>query len=517
MRFTSRVAEAHPAVLGESSRLADYMRWLETTRGLRFAGYHELWAWSVNDLEAFWGSLWEYFGVEASRPYARVLGRREMPGAEWFPGAELSYVEHVFRGRDDDAVAIVHASELRPQAELSWGELRALTGAIAAGLRGLGVGPGDRVAGYLPNVPEAVAAFFACASIGAIWSCCSPDFGARSVVDRFAQIEPKVLFCVDGYRYGGRDFPRGEVVAQLARELPSVERIVLLPYLDPEAAIDGTLPWASLLTPGPLEIAHLPFDHPLWILSSSGTTGPPKAIVQGQGGILLEHLKALHFHVDARPGDRLFWFTTTGWMMWNMLVGGLLADAAIVLYDGSPAAARMGVLWDLAETARITCFGTSAAYIHACMKIGVEPAAGRDLSRLRAVGSTGSPLSASGVRWVYDRLGSETWLFSMSGGTDVCTAFVGGVPTLPVYEGELQGRALGAKVEAYDEQEELDAGEDFTTVGVLLAPREDGERLWDTTMVLVSGNLELTQTEVDERSRLWPTTAGPQAGPPIGH
>jgi acetoacetyl-CoA synthetase len=423
------------------------MRWLETEKELSFDGYHELWAWSVGNLEAFWESLWQYFDVEVSRPYERVLGRREMPGAEWFPGAELSYVAHVFRGRRDAEVAIVHASELRPLAELSWGELRTLTGALAAGLRGLGVGPGDRVAGYLPNVPEAVAALLACASIGAVWSCCSPDFGARSVVDRFAQIEPKVLFAVDGYRYGGRDFPRGDVVAQLAGELPGLEHVVLLPYLDPSAAIEGVLPWQSLLAPAPLEFAQLPFDHPLWVLYSSGTTGLPKAIVHGQGGILLEHLKALHFHTDARAGDRLFWFTMTGWMMWNYLVGGLLTDAAIVLYDGSPTDA----LWDLAESAGITCFGTSAAYIHHCMKAGVKPAAGRDLSRLRAVGSTGSPLSAAGFRWIYDELGDETWLFSMSGGTDVCTAFVGGVPTLPVYEGELQGRALGAKVEAFDE------------------------------------------------------------------
>ena len=451
MRFTSGVAIRYPGALAETSRLADYTRWLETARGLHFGGYHELWAWSVDDLGAFWESVWQYFGVEASRPYDQVLGRRDMPGAEWFPGAELSYVEHMFRGRDDDSTAIVHASELRPQAELSWGELRALSGAIAAGLRGLGVEPGDRVAGYLPNIPEAVAAFFACASIGAVWSCCSPDFGARTVLDRFAQIEPKVLLCVDGYRYGGRDFPRGEVVEQLARELPRLEQVVLLPYLDPGARIARTLPWELLLAPAALEFEQLPFDHPLWVLYSSGTTGLPKAIVHGQGGILLEHLKVLNFHVDARPGDRLFWFTTTGWMMWNLLVGGLLTGAAIVLYEGSPATKKMGVLWELAEAAEITCFGTSAAYIHACMKAGVKPAHGRDLHRLRAVGSTGSPLSAAGFRWIYDELGDETWLFSMSGGTDVCTAFVGGVPTLPVVEGELQGRALGAKVEAFDE------------------------------------------------------------------
>jgi acetoacetyl-CoA synthetase len=442
MRFTTSVAEAptrHPGGLGDASRLADY------TRLSGFRDYHELWAWSVGDLDSFWSSIWQYFEVDGS--YERVLGRHEMPGAEWFPGAELSYAAHVFRGRADDEVAIVAASELRPQVELTWGELRSLTAAVAAGLRARGVGRGDRVAGYLPNVPEAVAAFLACASIGAVWSCCSPDFGVRAVVDRFAQIEPKVLLAVDGYRYNGRDFDRRDVVAQLAREIPSLEYVVVLPYLATSGHVPGSDPWTRLLVAGALEPAQLPFDHPLWVLYSSGTTGLPKAIVHGQGGILLEHLKALHFHTDVRPGDRLFWFTTTGWMMWNYLVGGLLTGTAIVLYDGAPD----DTLWNLAESAGVTCFGTSAAYLHSCLKAGVKPGRGRDLSRLRAVGSTGSPLSPAGFRWVYDELGDDTWLFSMSGGTDVCTAFVGGVPTLPVYEGELQGPALGAKVEAFDE------------------------------------------------------------------
>ncbi|HEY6016851.1 MAG TPA: acetoacetate--CoA ligase [Gaiellaceae bacterium] len=431
----------------ESSRLTRYLR----ARG--FESYEELWRWSVTDLDGFWGSLWEEFEVQASRPYERVLGRREMPGAEWFPGAELSYVEHMFRGRDDGAVAIVHASELRPQAETTWGELRALTARIRAGLRQHGVERGDRVVAYMPNIPETIAAFFACASIGAVWSSCSPDFGARSVVDRFAQIEPKVLLAVDGYRYGGKDFDRADVLAQLRREIPTLEHVFVLPYLGAEGN------WDELLADGELEFAQLPFDHPLWVLYSSGTTGLPKAIVHGQGGILLEHLKKLNLHADLRTGDRFFWFTTTGWMMWNFLVGGLLTDAAIVLYDGNPATPTLDRLWDLAESAGITCFGTSAAFVNACMKAGVEPRRGRDLSRLRAVGSTGSPLSVDGFRWVYEHVGRDTWLFSTSGGTDVCTAFVGGVPILPVYEGELQGRSLGAKVEAFDEQGNSVVGE----------------------------------------------------------
>jgi acetoacetyl-CoA synthetase len=380
-----------------------------------------------------------------------------MPGADWFPGAELNYVEHIFRGKADSDVAVFHASELRDLGELTWGELRDQVARLAVGLRGLGVERGDRVVAYMPNVPETLAAFLATASIGAVWSSCSPDFGARSVVDRFAQIEPKVLFCVDGYRYNGKDFDRRDVIAGLQREMPSLERTVVLPYLDPAADLSGlaaATPWADLLAAGEgadLGFEKVPFGHPLWVLYSSGTTGLPKAIVQGQGGILLEHLKKLHLHVDAQEGDRIFWFTTTGWMMWNFLVGALLTPAAIVTYDGSPGHPDMSVLWDLAERSGMTCFGTSASYVAACMKAGAEPASANDLSRLRSVGSTGSPLSPEGFDWLYEHVGRDTWLFSTSGGTDVCTAFVGGVPLLPVYRGELQARSLGAKVEAFDE------------------------------------------------------------------
>ena len=347
---------------------------------------------------------------------------------------------------------------------------------IAGGLRALGVGRGDRVAAYVPNIPEAVAAFLATASLGAVWSSCSPDFGARSVIDRFAQIEPKVLLAVDGYRYNGRDFDRTDTVRGIHEEVGG--RLVRLGYLD------GSGWEAGFEQPGALTFERVPFDHPLWVLYSSGTTGLPKAIVHGQGGILLEHLKKLHLHVDAQAGDRVFWFTTTGWMMWNFLVSGLLTEAAIVLYDGSPGHPDMGVLWDLAERAHVTTFGTSAAYIAACMKAGVEPGDGRDLSRLRAVGSTGSPLSPEGFRWVYDHVGSDTWLFSTSGGTDLCTAFVGGCPILPVYEGELQARALGAAVEAWDpdgrplvgEVGELVVTKPMPSMPLYLFSDPDGER-----------------------------------------
>jgi acetoacetyl-CoA synthetase len=447
------VSEAPPilwepsAELVENARLTEYRRWLAAERGVELDGYEALWRWSVEDLEAFWRSIWDYFGVRSSQPPGDVLADRTMPGAKWFPGTQVNYAEHVLSGKPEDRVAILHQSELRPLSEMTWGELLDLTGRIRAGLVAAGVGRGDRVAAYLPNIPETVAALMAVASLGAIWSSAAPEFGAKSVVDRFAQIEPKVLLAIDGYRYNGRDHDRSAVVQQLADAIPSLEKVFTLPYL---GAAEGN--WDELVgNSGELAFEPVPFDHPLWVLYSSGTTGLPKAIVQGHGGILLEHLKKLHLHTDLHEGDRMFWFSTTGWMMWNFLVSGLLTDAAIVLYDGSPAVDDMNVVWDLAANTGMTCLGTSAGYIGACMKAGVEPSRGRDLSRLRAVGSTGSPLSPEGFDWIYEHVGRDTWLFSTSGGTDVCTAFVGGVATLPVYRGELQARSLGAAIEAFDE------------------------------------------------------------------
>ena len=442
----------------ENANISRYMEWLKREKNLSFSDYGELWEWSVSEVEEFWASIWEYFNVKASKPYSRVLNSRGMPGYKWFEGAELNYAEHVFRNARPDEPAVLHQSEIRPLGTVTWRELQEKVGALAAGLEELGVERGDRVVAYLPNVPEALIAFLACASLGAIWSSCSPDFGLGSVVDRFTQIEPKVLFAVDGYRYGGKDYDRTEVVAKLQEEMPTLEKTVVLPYLAEEpdtSGLDNVVFWDELLSENEgaqLRFEQVPFDHPLWVLYSSGTTGLPKAIVQGHSGILLEHLKKVHLHIDLGPDDKFFWFTTTGWMMWNVLVSGLLSGSTILTYDGNPGYPDMNTLWEFAQETGMTCFGTSAGYLTACMNSGIEPGRDFDLSALKSVGSTGSPLPPEGFDWVYENVKEDLWLFSTSGGTDLCTAFVGGCPLLPVKSGELQCRSLGAKVEAFDEE-----------------------------------------------------------------
>jgi acetoacetyl-CoA synthetase len=437
-----------------ASRVAGLARWLREQRDLDLPDYAALHAWSVTDLEGFWSAVSAFLGVRWSTPPERTLGSRDMPGAQWFPGGRLNYSEHLLYPLapvDPADVAVVVAREDGVEATVTWAELRAQVAGAQRWLRRQGVGRGDRVAALLPNGLEALVGVLATASIGAIWSSCSPDFGARAIADRFTQIEPTVLLAVDGYSYGGKQFDVRGTVRALVSELPSLRATVLVPYLDPAASVDGQVPWSELLaTPGELEFEPMAFGDPLWVLYSSGTTGLPKPILHGHGGMLLEHVKQLALHLDLGPGDRFFWFSTTGWMMWNLLVSGLAVGATIVLYDGNPAHPAADALWRLAERHRITYLGVSAPYLQACRAAGLRPGRDLDLSALRSVGSTGAPLPPEGFAWVYDDVSSEVMLSSLSGGTDVCTAFVGGVPLLPVRAGEIPCRLLGCAVEAFD-------------------------------------------------------------------
>ncbi|MFI7075937.1 acetoacetate--CoA ligase [Micromonospora sp. NPDC049903] len=442
-----------PADVLQRSRIGAYLRWLAEHRGLEFADYEALWQWSVTDLDAFWRSIWDHFEVVTHTPPTATLAARDMPGARWFPDATLNYAENVLRmpGRaDDDPVVIAH-SQTRAPVTLTAVELREQVRRVAAGLRRLGVGAGDRVAAYAPNIPETYVLLLATASLGAIFSSCAPEFGTRSVTDRWQQIEPTVLVAVDGYRYGDKPVDRRTEVAAIRAALPSLRHTVSIGYLDPSAPPPAdALSWAELAAPTdePATFTPVPFDHPLYVLYSSGTTGLPKPIVHGHGGILLEHLKMLALHHDLGPADRFFWFTTTGWMMWNFLVSGPAVGATIVLFDGNPGHPDLGGLWRLAEETGTTYFGTSAPYLLACRKAGLVPREIADLSALRGLGSTGAPLPAEGFTWVYESVGTDLQLQSLSGGTDVCTGFVGGVPLLPVHAGEITCRALGARVEA---------------------------------------------------------------------
>jgi acetoacetyl-CoA synthetase len=431
----------------EGSCLRAFERFLKREHGLLFASYDELWRWSVTDVGAFWRAVADFFEVRFhTAPGPALQGK--LPAPRWFAGGTLNYAEHALRG-SPAALAVIFRSEDGRRVELRAGELRDQVARLRAGLVRLGVNKGDRVAALLPNRPETLALFLATASLGAIWSSCAPEFGVASVLDRFRQIEPKLFVTVDGYRYGGKSFDRSADVQAIAAGLPGAVTVVL-----PELGTDipNTLPFTELLAEAKAELAFepVPFDHPLWILYSSGTTGLPKPIVQGHGGILLEHLKALALHGDLGKADRFFWFSTTGWMMWNFLVSGLLVGSTLVLYDGSPAHPGLDTLWRLAAEEGVTYFGTSAPYLIACKKARLRPAQKFDLSRLKAVGTTGAPLPADGFGWVYSEVGRDLLLASISGGTDVCTAFVLSCPVLPVHAGEIQCRGLGAKVEAFD-------------------------------------------------------------------
>jgi acetoacetyl-CoA synthetase len=456
------------------ANLTAFTSWLADERGLRFDDYHALWRWSVEDLEGFWQAVWDYCGIRASVPPERVLGRRAMPGAEWFPGARLNYAEHVLRREQPGADALLFLSETTPAAGLDWADFAGQVRVLATRLRGMGVRPGDRVASYLPNIPQTVIAMLATTSIGAIWTGCSPDFGWRGVLDRFRQLRPRVLFCADGYTYGGRTFDRSSELQQIVQGLDGLEHVVRVPLPgQPGAAGEGwagradeglgaggpgarqVVSWDELLDHPQVPAAEfafeqVPFDHPLWILFSSGTTGLPKAIVHSHGGILLEQMKLQVLHMDLRPGDRMFFFTTSGWMMWNFLVSSLLVGVCPVLYDGSPAHPDLDVLWRIAQDCGVSFFGASPAYVDMMAKAGIVPAAMFDLSGLRAIMPAGSSVSAECTAWFYENVKPDVWVCTGSGGTDVCTGFVGGVSTQPVYAGEIQAPHLGVAAYAFN-------------------------------------------------------------------
>jgi acetoacetyl-CoA synthetase len=438
------------------ARVTRFMTWLAGRGTLDSGGYQDLWNWSVTDPAAFWSAVWDYFGVLGDRGDGPVLDGHVMPDVQWFGGATLNYARNALRTAwtDPDRTAIIFDSERGRAGSLSYGDLAQQVARVARGLAGLGVGPGDRVAALLPNVPEAVVGLLAAASLGAIWSSCSPDFGAQSVIDRFAQIEPAVLIVCDGYAYNGKEYSRAEMVEEVTAALPGLSAVVQVNLIGDAAPPEGTLRWDDLGSDGDQhepEFEEVPFAHPLWVVYSSGTTGLPKPIMHGHGGVVLEHLKALSFHQDLRPGDVFTWYTTTGWMMWNYLAGGLLAGVTIVLYDGSATYPETDRLWRLAAEHGVTYLGVGAPYLLACMKAGLRPGAEVGLPALRAIGSTGSPLPPEAFGWVYEAVKPDLLLGSFSGGTDLCTGFVGPCPLLPVRAGVISGRCLGAAVEAYDE------------------------------------------------------------------
>ncbi len=440
----------------EQSNMVAYLNWLQKKYALSFKDYQAFWQWSVDYPENFWESLWNYFEIKSYSPYQQVLSDDPMPHVRWFEGATLNYAEHVFRNKTDKHPALIFCSERKEPEAMSWRVFEAHTAALQAYFRLQGISAGDRVAAFVPNIPQASIALMATLSLGAVWSSCSPDFGAESVLDRFRQIEPKILIAVDGYTYNGKPYDCMKQVKQIKEALPSVEQVILIPYLNekPDSKdLDNAVLWGQVIeTPHQeLTFTPVPFSHPIWILYSSGTTGLPKAITHCHGGMLLEHLKYLSLHNDVKPGEHFFWFSTTGWMMWNFVQASLLAGATMVLYDGSAGYPGLTALWRLAERLPIHHFGTSAPFLLACMKKQLSPGGQFKLSALRSIGSTGSPLPPEAFDYVYEQIKKDVWLCSMSGGTDVCTAWVGGCILKPVYDGEIQCRCLGASLYAYDD------------------------------------------------------------------
>lgn len=447
------------------SNLHGYVQWLQRQYQLTFDDYETLWKWSIENPADFWKSIWEFFEIKSYTPYKEVMSKDPMPHTQWFDGATLNYAEHIFRNKTDQYPAILFASERQALTKISWAELEKQTAALQQFFIQMDIKPGDRVAAYIPNIPQATIGLLATTSLGAVWSSCSPDFGAGSVLDRFQQIKPKILIAVDGYSYNGKLYDRMEVVREIANSLPTIEKIILIPYLHDEPDISGLKNialWDDVITTPSqkLTFTPVPFSHPIWILYSSGTTGMPKAITHSHGGMLLEHLKYLSLHNDVHPGENFFWYSTTGWMMWNFVQASMLVGATIVLYDGSPGFPTLNNLWKLAGEASIHHFGTSAPFIIACMKAGLRPGEDNNLSALRSIGSTGAPLPSEGFDYVYEHIKKDVWLCSMSGGTDICTAWVGGNPWKAVFEGEIQCRCLGCAMYAYDEEgDPLPSGE----------------------------------------------------------
>ncbi|MCX7172152.1 MAG: acetoacetate--CoA ligase [Proteobacteria bacterium] len=445
----------------EGTNIAHFMKWLQAERGLKFADYDELWRWSVGDIDSFWQAIWDYYGIKSSAPVQAVLGKRTMPGAEWFPGARLNYAEHVLRNQRPGANAVMFLNEVTPLTGVAWEDFAVQVRVLATHLRQMGVKPGDRVVAYLPNIPQAMIAMLATTAIGAIWASCSPDFGSRGVLDRLSQLSPKVLFCVDGYRYGGKPFDRTAELGEIIGGLGSLEQVIFLPYLDAAAQppVATAQRWDAIMKSEPVSaqdfsFEQLPFAHPLWTLFSSGTTGLPKPIVHSHGGILLEMHKLLHLHLDFRQDERAFFFTTTGWMMWNFLASGLLVGVCPVLFDGNPAYPDPDVLWKMAQDCGSSFFGASPTYVDIMAKAGIVPGKKYDLSKLRAIMPAGSPVSPECTAWFYDNVKKDMWVATGSGGTDCCTGFVGGVPTLPVYAGEIQARSLGVAAYAFNDKGE---------------------------------------------------------------
>jgi acetoacetyl-CoA synthetase len=479
----------------EESNISQYMKWLKAERGVVAHDYETLRKWSVTEIEAFWASIWDYFKVESSTPYNQVLDKREMPGAKWFEGSRLNYAEHLLRyeakARATD-VAFHHLTETRPLKTMGWAELAGKSRILATQLRKLGIQPGDRVVSYMPNLPETAIAMIATIAIGAVWSSAAPEFGVKTVIDRFSQIEPKLLFAADGYRFGGKDFSRGGEVRRIAEELPTLNHVVWLPYLNENAEptdIPNAVHWSELLDrPGisreEFEFERVAHDHPIWILFSSGTTGLPKAIVHSHVGVLLEHLKLMHFHLGLKPGANMFFYSTTGWMMFNLLVAALLTGSSATLYDGNPAYPTPDLLWKLAADTGATLFGASPTFVQMMEKAGLEPGKTFDLSRLECVMAAGAPSTPETFAWFYKGVKEDLWVTSQSGGTEICSGFVGAVPTLPVYAGEIQARMLGMDLHSWsddgkelvDEVGELVVTNPFPSMPIKFWGDSDGKR-----------------------------------------